>query len=800
MTSSKEGRYVTLQVVSLLTYVFELAINCILLVFVFDAFSRESFVVVFLTLALPSLVVQVVSYAFHFRRDVFLPRTRSGETLVVIVHLLHLALPWRYTRLLLSHVVTLDARELRQSFVLRIVTTFTSSVPLLFLQTYLMLTRLDQFTTTKYWYLVTACCVTLTSVSWSIATYKKQPYFCCALALSPPSWTAILLRFLWRLGETVARILTLALFTLAHGLWLFMVLGFHWMTMFLLLFVDQSLQTSGSDDRARTVMTMLAKSFVCIFSHVNLTQDRSKHTVVFFYVISCLESVALLSLFMVYDDREEYRTPFALTVAGGYIAALIFALVYYNCFHVKREADDKVQAPNVVRQSLVCQHCCTSCYDDVTMTSAAAVENRDSTRNSLAHIEVDKNKPWLQISSYPNPNVFAGVDSSHLDSTSERSISSEVNPIIATKAFPKMHTNGSLGVDRSRHLLRLDAATLGSTGSGSHCKCSCSGSDLSSPRQMPVGSVPPLPPRRPKTRSVANGGVGAANVAIEWDDYELQVRETPEGASNPETLLKESPRSKKTSPTSEGVKDVSFARSATLDHGYFSTLSVSSKDAANVLKTNVDMTSRAKHLHPQRYLLSDHETASSSFSTTSSRLPMLNCQRCGHCVAVDEVSMYSVTSTSASVTSSAQLKRLQQKINNKMSIRTQAPPHRRQIINVNNIHNIRASLNVPAPANKTNTRATLQASKKVTSRRSSGSVTSDATKAKLSESKKQKHLNSQRKNVASAQSPLPTAVAPKQSVELKAQMQTSSVARTSGTRLANKHSVGAIIQDCKADI
>ena len=794
MTSSKEVRYVTLQVVSLLTYVFELAINCILLVYLASSFDTVWLVLTFLALALPSVVIQVVSYTFHFRRDVFLPRTRSGEALVIIAHLLHLALPWRYTRLLLSHVLTLDARELRQSFVLRIATTFTSSMPLLFLHAYLMLTRLDDFSPTQYWYLIAACCATLTSASWSIATYKKQPYFCCALAVAPPSWTAILLRFLWRLGETVARILTLALFSIAHGLWLFMVVGFHWMTMFLLLFVDQSLQTTDADSLPRAVLAMLAKSFVCVFSHVNLTQQRSRFALVFFYVICCLESVALLSLFMVYDEREEYRTPFALTVAGGYIAALVFALAFYNCFHAEQAADAKLRALHV-RPTLVNLHCCALCSDDVTATAPSALE--ETANGSPPRIEVEKKKPWLQISSCPNPGVFAP-----LDNTSDRSSTSDANSVSASKTYPKMHTNGSLGVDRSRHLLRLDAATLASTGSGSQCKCSFSGSDVSLMR-LPLthGSVPPLPPRRLKTRPPQNGG-GISNVTIEWDDCDMQVRETPEGASNPETLLKESPRGNK----SDAAKDASFARS-TLDHGYFSTLSISSKDAANALKSNFEMTSRAKsstHLHPQRYVLSDHETASSSFSTTSSRFPMLNCRQCGHCVAIDDVSMYSVTSTSASATSSAHLKKLQQKINNKTSIKSHAPPTRRQIINVNNIHNIRASVNVPAPANKRDvTRATSLTSKQSgkTSRKSTlKAVTSEAqtNKLKVSESMKNKHAG-----VSSSRQVLePPSKGAKSSVQSQdaTRGSTPTFNRSSGVRVAHKLELGTLIQDCKADI
>ena len=638
MSNKKETGYILFLVISLLTFLFEAALNCILAVYVYQHEKTTWLVTILCLLTIPSILVQVVSFIFQQRNSP--PKTTWWrETGTILVHVLQLAIPWRYTRMFLSSHISMDAKEIWQSFVLRVLHSLTCTLPILFVQVYLMLIKLEEFTADKHWYLIVSCVASLVSAAWCLATYQKHQKYCCAVGLTPPlSGTSI--RFIWRVGELLSRMLTLGLFALAHKLWIFLVIGFHWLTMLLLLLVDHVLhENQEKENKVTSAVQILMKSYIYIFSHLNLTSKKSKYGFVFFYIISCLESIALLILWIIYDDRKKYHMPFGITVAGGYIVALIFALIYYNCFHRKTvKRDNTERSPQ--QQNNACMRQCAEC-------------NLDSSIPKQRAIHFDSTKPWLQVSGCPNPNYFSDI--LHSDCASDRSSD------ILVSHHPHIHTNGSLGVAKPRHLLRLDARVLNSN------RCRCTSSDNSSDKSSSIRKLKPV--------------MGVPNVGLEWDDCDLQVRETPEGASNPE--IKESPRSnlttsstgvasKRASLEGESTKDESVRNTTgTIDQGYFSTMSVSSKGTHKKVPKTLPNMLASQHQQQQHYMSapkqsfsrkdalrrlkhhSSDETASSSFSTTSSRVPILNCKRCGHCVSIDSVSMYSVTSTNTSMGSSA---------------------------------------------------------------------------------------------------------------------------------------------------
>lgn len=551
------------------------------------------------------MILQVLS--FH-------RKLRDGKTAkVVIVHIFQMAIPWRYTRLLFSNRIPITNNEIWDSFLLRAIHTFFCSLPILYLQGYKILISLDSFNINESWYLIASCSTSLVSIAWSLATYQRYRDYCCVLGFTPP-WGATFMKLLWRMCEVTSRLLSLCLFSLVHTFWVFLVIGFHWVTMLLVLILDRVLQSNEEEQKIRDYLQLILNSYMYIFSHLNLTSKKSKYGFIFFYVICCLESVALLTLWIMYDKRTQYHIPFAVTVAGGYAVALIFGLLYYNCFHRPSSSYEQKEMVNKV-----CLHECADCR----------LQEYNNKRISTS-------KPWLQVAPNPDPQFLDILQS------------------------PNSNVEPATGLDVSNSLpnheiTQLDARMLQRT--------------------------------RFVDGQATSSKKGVYNGIMEWEDYDLQIRETPEGASIQDSQPKESPRSSINSKgchsrhtSADESKDASMdSPNKVVDQGYFSGISASSKDTKK--KTMLLRTEYTKQMLPHKLsnqtdeqlkfsnsresahkthqkhknhhqrqqsngILSD-ATTGSSFSTTSSKRPILNCERCGHCVSIDSTSLYSVTSTSA---------------------------------------------------------------------------------------------------------------------------------------------------------
>ena len=627
----KEVSYGVFLIISVLTYFTEISLNCVLAYYLWIEEQLVWFALLLCLIIVPCIAVQLVSY---HKQTTHSKRTCAWEVPVVFLHIFQLALPWRYGRLFLSHRISLTSKEIWEIFLLRTLHTFFSSLPVFVIQVYLILAQLDGFDPKVKWYLVTSASTSIFSIAWILATYQKYQEYCCVIGLIPP-WTAILIKLIWRIGELFSRILTVGLFAVAHGYWVFLVIGFHWLTMLLVLIVDRVLQISDKDKNLKSLAHLLLKSYIYVFTHLNITSRKAKYGFVFFYIICCLESVALLTLWILYEKKSEYHIPFGVAVAGGYALALIFALIYYNCFH---------KAKGKHSQSMdhrICQHQCADCR----------LDHCDSQISGSS-----SSKPWLQVTSNPNPQFFDMLQSH--DCNSDRSSELIVGNGVAPAAKTKM--------------LTLDARTLNERS----------------------------PARSGHYSDTQNSGI------LEWDDYDLQIRETPEGASmqDRDSQVKESPRSstnskgphsRQTSIADQDTIEVLDSPRGTLDQGYFSGISASSIKDQNKLTpsgpkqiipiklgTSSEKQKEAKpassneellqslkqhktkkphhhhgahnRQHSASGVLSDSTTAS-AYSSASSKRPILNCERCGHCVAIDSVSLYSVTSTSGTSMASSHL-------------------------------------------------------------------------------------------------------------------------------------------------
>lgn len=94
----------------------------------------------------------------------------------------------------------------------------------------------------------------------------------------------MLFQLLWRLGTVGSRVSALILYATIYGEWLFLVLGLHWVSMFLWLISPKNVFHGEQISKHKKALLSLLIAFVYIFSYVNLQQvnHRQKMVKIFF--------------------------------------------------------------------------------------------------------------------------------------------------------------------------------------------------------------------------------------------------------------------------------------------------------------------------------------------------------------------------------------------------------------------------------------------------------------------------------------------------------------------------------------
>lgn len=107
-----------------------------------------------------------------------------------------------------------------------------------------------------------------------------------------------LFQLLWRLGTVGSRVSALTLYATLYGEWLFLVLGLHWVSMFLWLISPKNVFHGEQISKTRKASLSLLIAFVYIFSYVNLQQVNPRQKIVTFYVVMLLENTLLVTVWL----------------------------------------------------------------------------------------------------------------------------------------------------------------------------------------------------------------------------------------------------------------------------------------------------------------------------------------------------------------------------------------------------------------------------------------------------------------------------------------------------------------------
>ncbi|KAK6179801.1 hypothetical protein SNE40_012077 [Patella caerulea] len=336
--------FVVYILISLITHLAELGLNCFLAYSLWlDGESRVWFSLIAGLLIIPLVTVQLVSAILLLQRQ---NENLASWRLILMAftHVMLLGFHWRHLSFLLEKDVNKKKKDLTELCLLRFIYTFTSSLPLLLIISFLLL---GDFTSSLLLILLIYAAIgtTLISSSWAIASYRKLKQPSEQVEDIVPTCCGTFFRFLWRMGEIMARILSLVLFATLYHHWIYLVLTLHWITMCLCVFTSVLAGISGTG--CYRVVKGMITAYVYIFCFININKNNSAFRYSFFYIIMVLENATLCVVWMVMDDYPGYYLVY-ITV-GASLVCIASMCIYFKFFHRRTHHSDEDQKDDMCR-------------------------------------------------------------------------------------------------------------------------------------------------------------------------------------------------------------------------------------------------------------------------------------------------------------------------------------------------------------------------------------------------------------------------------------------------------------------
>ncbi|XP_056648374.1 XK-related protein 7-like [Diorhabda carinulata] len=324
-------------VVSLAAYFCDLVFDILV---VYALFQKGIYVLFFQCLGaiiLSTFVSQILSMHWYLQCK----SSNGWQKLVVIVlHILQLGVLWRYARLLVPVHLSSVKREVRDLCILRLMHGFLQAAPMLLLQ----LTLLPGAEGGPQTDLIkVSSALSLFSICWALASFSKHIQSIDRLVLT---WLGVVSQLLWRGGTVTARVLALSAYAASYSSWVFLVLALHWACMFLWLLSPRS-PFHGQRGSKLGVCALIAAIY--ILAYINLQDKPHRITMGIFYVVMLLENCLLVGAWVaaIWSVKPLHWELVPIFTVSLFAAGIIFMLVYYKFFHVKRLMEKPSQPPGV---------------------------------------------------------------------------------------------------------------------------------------------------------------------------------------------------------------------------------------------------------------------------------------------------------------------------------------------------------------------------------------------------------------------------------------------------------------------
>lgn len=290
--------------------------------------------------------------------------SKAARYCVVALHCFQLGVLWRYARLFVPVDLRRVKHEVRDLCMLRLVHAFCEAAPMLLLQLYILVSIqkeesmllkpeialqslgsrhvapviVQQPTIVQQYQLrtfkdlnIVSCALSLFSVCWALASFSKNVriHNVHRLVLT---WLGVIFQFLWRLGTVISRVASLTVYASVYNHWVFMVIAFHWMSMFLWLISPKNVFHGERITRLRKTALSGLIAFVYVFAYINLQEVNHRQKMLTFYVVMFLENSLLVFLWLIgiWIDKPDnwYMTP--IWIFASFATGIMFMFLYYR--------------------------------------------------------------------------------------------------------------------------------------------------------------------------------------------------------------------------------------------------------------------------------------------------------------------------------------------------------------------------------------------------------------------------------------------------------------------------------------
>jgi len=189
------------------------------------------------------------------------------QWLVAALHVMQCGILWRYFKLFIPVDLRYVKHEVRDLCMLRLFHAFCEAAPMLLVQLYLLWQESSpkEFSDLN----IVSTVLSLFSVCWALASFSKNVRLQNVHRLVL-TWLGVIFQFLWRLGTVSARVTTLTVYATLYGHWVFLVIGLHWISMFLWLISPKNVFHGERISRRRKAAFSALIAIVYIFSYINL--------------------------------------------------------------------------------------------------------------------------------------------------------------------------------------------------------------------------------------------------------------------------------------------------------------------------------------------------------------------------------------------------------------------------------------------------------------------------------------------------------------------------------------------------
>ena len=150
------------------------------------------------------------------------------------------------------------------------------------------------------------------------------------------------MQFLWRFFVIGARVLALAVFASQFQIWVFVIVGVHWIAMVTWIQLQRAKFCQAGPAWQEVCFSMVAAT-IHIFCFFNLKEGHTRLRYAVYYFIIYTENMIMALLWYMVTQTQEfwYHIPCMVMILLGFIVGVVLQIIYYLKFHPNNKITGK---------------------------------------------------------------------------------------------------------------------------------------------------------------------------------------------------------------------------------------------------------------------------------------------------------------------------------------------------------------------------------------------------------------------------------------------------------------------------